>query len=175
MPLFEQRKLAVRVQRRHAGRAADQGRVHRRARKRPRNLFSHSDQQLAAQGQIPGQLTPSGWGGRSIDVDRRRQCRGAASRAWCRSPGDALFTQGVTSLPVALSRFGSLGPGAAIRIRPTGKIRYEALARILAADRDNQLVAQAQEVMALAVRSSEALAGALSDAERRSSTRRSPA
>jgi uncharacterized protein (DUF1501 family) len=76
--------------------------------------------------------------------------------------GDALYTVGQTSLPVALSRFGSLGL-AGDRDSPEGRVRYEAMARILASDRDNQLVAQASEVMALAVRSSEALAGALND------------
>ncbi len=129
---------------------------------RPRNLFSHSDQQLAAQGLIAGQPTASGWGGRAMDIV------GAGAEAggvpgMVSLAGDALFTVGVTSLPVALSRFGSLGL-ASDRDSPAGKIRYEALARILAVDRESPVVAQAQEVMALAVRSSEALAGALSDA-----------
>lgn len=159
--LFEQKKLAV---------VANVGTLvapltraeYAAGQKRPRNLFSHSDQQLTAQGQIPGAMTPSGWGGRAIDAlgggNDTRGIPGMVSLA-----GDALFTVGVTSLPVALSRFGSVGLGGD-RDSPEGQVRYAALARILAADRDNQLVAQAQEVMALAVRSSEALAGALNDA-----------
>jgi len=157
-PLFEQKKLAVVA---NVGTLvapltkADYG----AGRNRPRNLFSHSDQQLATQGQIAGALVPSGWGGRAIDAigggNDARGIPGMVSLA-----GDALFTQGVSSLPVALSRFGSLGVGDADSAE--AQIRYTALARILAADRDNQIVAQAQEVMALAVRSSEALAGALS-------------
>ncbi len=158
-PLFEQKKLAV---------VANVGTLvapltkadYVAGRSRPRNLFSHSDQQLATQGQVPGALVPSGWGGRAIDVvgggNGSRGIPGMVSLA-----GDALFTQGVTSLPVALSRFGSLGLSGD-RESPEGQARYTALARILATDRDNQIVAQAQEVMALAVRSSEALAGALS-------------
>jgi len=128
-------------------------------RNRPRNLFSHSDQQLAAQGQVPGAMVPSGWGGRAIDaIGGGNAARGIP--AMVSLAGDALFTQGVTSLPVALSRYGSVGLGGDPE-SSDGKIRYAALSRILAADRDNQIVAQAQEVMALAVRSSEALAGAL--------------
>ncbi len=129
--------------------------------KRPRNLFSHSDQQAAWQGQVPGQVTVSGWGGRMVDAigagNGARAIPGMVSLA-----GDALYTVGQTSLPVALSRFGSLGL-AGDRDSPEGRIRYEAMARILASDRENQLVAHASEVMALAVRSSEALAGALND------------
>ena len=161
VPLFEQRKLAV---------VCNTGTLvapltkaeYNAGTKRPRNLFSHSDQQLAAQGSLPGQPTPSGWGGRSIDAVGAGNAAGGVP-GMVSLAGDALFTQGVTSLPVALSRFGSLGLSGDPN-STTGKIRYQALARILAADRDNELVAQAQEVMALAVRSSEALAGALSDA-----------
>ena len=161
VPLFEQKKLAV---------VCNTGTLvapltraqYIAGGARPRNLFSHSDQQLAAQGLVPGQPTASGWGGRSIDV------AGAGNNAggipgMVSLAGDALFTVGVTSLPVALSRFGSLGLSGD-RDTPAGTVRYEALARILATDRENELVAQAQEVMALAVQSSEALAGALNDA-----------
>ncbi len=156
-PLFEQKKLAV---------VANVGTLvapitkadYLAGRNRPRNLFSHSDQQLATQGQIAGALVPSGWGGRAIDAigggNDGRGIPGMVSLA-----GDALFTQGVSSLPVALSRFGSFGVGDD---SAEAQIRNAALARILAADRDNLIVAQAQEVMALAVRSSEALTGALS-------------
>lgn len=161
VPLFEQRRLAVVC---NAGTLlAPMTRAEYRAGlKRPRNLFSHSDQQLTWQGSIPGQLTVSGWGGRMIDTlpggNPARAIPGMVSLS-----GDALYTVGVTSLPVALSRFGSLGL-AGDRDSVSGRIRYEAMARILAADRESQLVAHASEVMALAMRSSEALAGALSDA-----------
>lgn len=160
-PLFEQRKLAV---------LCNTGTLvapltkaqYLAGQNRPRNLFSHSDQQLVSQGQIFAAPTPSGWGGRSIDVVGAGNSAGGVP-GMVSLAGDALFTIGVTSLPVALSRFGSLG----LNGDPTsqsGTIRRQSLTRILAADRDNELVAQAQEVMALAVRSSEALAGALTDA-----------
>lgn len=158
VPLFEQKKLAL---------VANVGTLvapitkadYVAGRNRPRNLFSHSDQQLATQGQIAGAMVPSGWGGRAIDAvgggNDGKGIPGMVSLA-----GDALFTQGVTSLPVALSRYGSLGLGGD-QDSPEGQARYTALARILASDGDNEIVAQAQQVMALAVRSSEALAGAL--------------
>jgi uncharacterized protein (DUF1501 family) len=160
LPSFEQKKLGVIC---NAGTlVAPVTRAEYAAGlKRPRNLFSHSDQQATWQGQVPGQVTTSGWGGRMVDVigagNGARAIPGMVSLA-----GDALYTVGQTSLPVALSRFGSLGL-AGDRDSPEGRVRYEAMARILASDRDNQLVAQASEVMALAVRSSEALAGALND------------
>jgi len=160
-PLFEQRKLAV---------VCNTGTLvgpitkadYAAGKNRPRNLFSHSDQTLVGQGAIAGAPTPSGWGGRSIDVVGAGNAAGSVP-GMVSLAGDALFTIGVTSLPVALSRFGSLG----LNGDPTsqsGTIRRESMTRILAADRDNEIVAQAQEVMALAVRSSEALAGALTDA-----------
>ena len=161
VPLFEQRKLAV-VNNVGTLVAPLTKAEYVAGSKRPRNLFSHSDQQLTAQGQVPGQPTPTGWGGRAIDTagggNAARGIPGMVSLA-----GDALFTVGATSLPVALSRYGSLGL-AADRTSEEGRIRYEAFARILTLDRENQLVAAAQEVMALAVRSSEALAGALDGA-----------
>lgn len=161
VPLFEQRKLAV---------LCNTGTLvapltkaqYLAGQNRPRNLFSHSDQQLVSQGQIFAAPTPSGWGGRSIDVAGAGNAAGGVP-GMVSLAGDALFTIGVTSLPVALSRFGSLGLNGD-PTSPAGTIRRQSLTRILAADRDNELVAQAQEVMALAVRSSEALAGALTDA-----------
>lgn len=161
VPLFQQKKLAV---------ASNVGTLtapltkaqYVAGQNRPRNLFSHSDQQLVAQGSIFGAPVPSGWGGRSIDVTGAGNLAGGIP-GMVSLAGDALFTVGVTSLPVALSRFGSLGL-AGDRNSTEGQLRHQALSRILAADRDNELVAQAQETMALAVRSSEALAGALTDA-----------
>lgn len=161
VPLFEQRRLAVLC---NTGTlVAPLTRAQYLAgQNRPRNLFSHSDQQLVSQGQIFAAPTPSGWGGRAIDVVGAGNAAGGVP-GMVSLAGDALFTVGVTSLPVALSRYGSLGLNGD-PTSPTGTIRRQALTRILAMDRDNELVAQAQEVMALAVRSSEALAGALTDA-----------
>jgi uncharacterized protein (DUF1501 family) len=128
----------------------------------PRNLFSHSDQQATWQGLIPGQPTTSGWGGRIVDVtgagNSALAIPGMVSLA-----GDALYTIGATSLPVALSQNGALGL-AGDRYSDSGRIRYASMTKILALDRGNQLQASAADVMALAVKSSEALSDALNAA-----------
>jgi uncharacterized protein (DUF1501 family) len=161
LPLFQQGKLAV---------VANVGTLvapisradYMNGKSRPRNLFSHSDQQLVWQGSIPGAPMPSGWGGRIADAvpcgNPALAIPGMVSLS-----GDALFTVGVTTLPVALARDGSLGL-AGDRGSDEGQVRYDAMARILTVDRDNELVAKAQDVMTLAIKSSDALAGALDSA-----------
>lgn len=129
---------------------------------RPRNLFSHSDQQSAWQGLVPGQATPSGWGGRIVDItgagNSALAIPGMVSLA-----GDAVYTIGATSLPVALSQNGALGL-AGDRYSDAGRVRYAAMGRILTLDREHQLQAKAADVMALAMKSSEALSDALNAA-----------
>ena len=160
-PLFEQGKLAV---------VANVGPLttpisradYLAGKSRPRNLFSHSDQQSTWQGQLAGQSTSSGWGGRIIDVTGA----GNAARAipgMVSLSGDAIYTIGATSLPVALSQDGALGL-AGDRYSDSGRIRYDAMTKILARDRENLLQANAADVMALAVKSSEALSDALNSA-----------
>ncbi len=128
----------------------------------PRNLFSHSDQQSTWQGLVPGQATPSGWGGRIVDVTGAGNAA-LAIPGMVSLSGDAVYTIGATSLPVALSQNGALGL-AGDRYSDAGRVRYAAMSRILAVDRENQLQAKAADVMALAVKSSEALADALNAA-----------
>ena len=158
VPLFDQGKLAVVC---NAGTlVAPLTRADYLADKaHPRNLFSHSDQQLAWQGLLPGAPTSSGWGGRSVDVTRAGNAT-LAIPGMVSLSGDALFTVGVATLPVALARDGSLGLSGS-RGSTEGKIRYDALNRILEADRDHLLIAKASDVMALAIQSSDALSGAL--------------
>jgi uncharacterized protein (DUF1501 family) len=125
----------------------------------PRNLFSHSDQQSTWQGLVPGQPTTSGWGGRIVDVTGAGNAT-LAIPGMVSLSGDALYTIGATSLPVALSQNGALGL-AGDRYSDSGRVRYEAMTKILTLDRENQLQASAADVMALAVKSSEALSDAL--------------
>jgi uncharacterized protein (DUF1501 family) len=128
----------------------------------PRNLFSHSDQQSVWQGLIPGQATPSGWGGRIVDVTGAGNAA-LAIPGMVSLSGDAIYTIGATSLPVALSQDGALGL-AGDRYSDSGRIRYDAMTKILTLDRENLLQASAADVMALAVKSSEALSDALNAA-----------
>ena len=125
----------------------------------PRNLFSHSDQQSTWQGLVPGQATPSGWGGRIVDVTSAGNAT-LAIPGMVSLAGDAVYTIGATSLPVALSQNGATGL-AGDRYSDDGRIRYAAMNKILTLDRENQLQAKAADVMGLAVKSSEALSDAL--------------
>lgn len=160
-PLFEQGKLAV-VANVGALTAPITRADYLAGKARPRNLFSHSDQQSVWQGLVPGQATPSGWGGRIVDVTGAGNA-GLAIPGMVSLAGDAIYTIGATSLPVALAQDGALGL-AGDRYSDSGRIRYNALNRILARDREHQLVASAADVMTLAVKSSEALSDALNSA-----------
>jgi len=160
-PLFEQGRLAV-VANVGALTAPITRADYLTGKSRPRNLFSHSDQQSTWQGLVPGQATTSGWGGRIVDAT------GAGNPALAipgmvSLSGDAIYTIGATSLPVALSQDGALGL-AGDRYSDSGRIRYDAMTKILARDRENQLTASAADVMALAMKSSEALSDALNSA-----------
>ena len=121
----------------------------------PQNLFSHSDQQLAWQGLIPGAVQNSGFGGRIVDAisagNPALAIPGMVSLA-----GDALYTVGLTTLPVSLSGDGSTGlPFDASSTE--GQILSASLGRLLTVERGNQLVARAADVMALALQSTAAL------------------
>jgi len=158
VPLFEQGKLAV-VTNVGALTAPTTRADYLAGKPHPRNLFSHSDQQATWQGLVPGQATTSGWGGRIVDVTGAGNAA-LAIPGMVSLAGDALYTIGETSLPVALSQNGALGL-AGDRYSDTGRVRYDAMTKILTLDRENLLQASAADVMALAVKSSEALSDAL--------------
>ena len=121
--------------------------------KSPRNLFSHSDQQLQWQGLVPGALVNTGWGGRIAD-------RTDAGNPVLAIPGvisldgDALFTVGETSVPLALPGDGGNGL-AGDPDTPWGRIRLDAMRQLLAVERGNVVVAKAADTMDLALRSAE--------------------
>lgn len=127
--------------------------------KAPRNLFSHSDQQLQWQGLVPGSLFNSGWGGRVAD-------RTGAGNTELGIPGvisldgDALFTIGESTVPLALPGDGGNGLAGDLD-SPWGRLRFDAMRRILAADRSNLIVAKAADTMDLALRSAEQVNRAL--------------
>jgi len=127
--------------------------TYRSGGKAPRNLFSHSDQQLQWQGLVPGALVNTGWGGRIAD-------RTGAGNATLAIPGvisldgDALFTIGETTVPLALPDDGGNGL-AGDTDSGYGKLRLDAMRQLLAVDRDNLIVAKAADTMDLALRSAE--------------------
>jgi uncharacterized protein (DUF1501 family) len=121
----------------------------------PRNLFSHSDQQQQWQGLVPNGLANTGWGGRIADLT-------AAGNSVLGIPGvlsvsgDALFTIGQTSIPLALPGDGGNGLSGDYE-SDAGRIRYAALQKLLTVDRDPVLVAKAADVMDLALKSAKAI------------------
>jgi len=125
----------------------------------PRNLFSHSDQQLQWQGLVPGALVNSGWGGRVSD-------RIAAGNAELAIPGvisldgDALFTIGETSIPLALPGDGGNGLAGDLD-SPYGRLRLDSMRRLLAIERSNTIVAKSADVMDLALKSAEKVQNAI--------------
>ena len=127
----------------------------------PRNLFSHSDQQLQWQGLVPNAAATTGWGGRVADATAAGNMLygipGVLSLA-----GDALFTIGETSIPLALPGDGGNGLAGDID-SPSGKLRYESMKRLLQVERDSTIVAHAADVMALALASAEKINAVFND------------
>ena len=121
--------------------------------KAPRNLFSHSDQQLQWQGLVPNAQATTGWGGRVADATHAGNMifgiPGVLSLA-----GDALFSIGTTSIPLALPGDGNDGLAGDIA-STSGQLRYESMKRLLQVDRDSTIVGKAADVMALALASAE--------------------
>jgi uncharacterized protein (DUF1501 family) len=158
-PLFVQKKLAVVC---NVGTlVAPLTRATYRAGtvKGPRNLFSHSDQQLQWQGLVPGALFNTGWGGRVAD-------RTAAGNPTLAIPGvisldgDALYTVGETTVPLALPGDGGNGL-AGDPDSPIGRLRLDTMRKLLVVERDNLIVAKAADTMDLALRSAETVNAAI--------------
>jgi uncharacterized protein (DUF1501 family) len=76
----------------------------------PSNLFSHPDQQLEWQNQMQNGSGSSGWAGRIADKLNTQYNPGGLVPMIASLSGDALFCNGTTTSPVAVS---SSGPGAA--------------------------------------------------------------
>jgi uncharacterized protein (DUF1501 family) len=121
----------------------------------PRNLFSHSDQQLQWQGLVPNTVSNTGWGGRVADVTMAGNSLLGIPGVLSVS-GDALFTIGQTSIPLALPGDGGNGLSGDYESQ-AGQVRYAALQKLLTIDRDSTLVSKAADVMTLALKSAKAI------------------
>ncbi|MEP6678047.1 MAG: DUF1501 domain-containing protein [Betaproteobacteria bacterium] len=115
-------------------------------RNRPPNLFSHSDQQSAWQGLIPGAQLRTGWGGRFADrlltVNSGQQIPTIVSVS-----GAQVFANGFTTTPFVIPSNG----GASVQGQgndAVSKARYAALKALLATGSGNQVVQGAASVMA---------------------------
>ena len=113
---------------------------------RPPNLFSHSDQQAAWQGLIPGAQLRTGWGGRFADrlltVNSGQQIPTIVSVS-----GSQIFANGVSAKPFVIPSNG----GATVSGQgkdPVSTARYNALKALLATGSANQVVQGAAGVMA---------------------------
>ena len=113
---------------------------------RPPNLFSHSDQQAAWQGLIPGAQLRTGWGGRFADrlmtVNSGQQIPTIVSVS-----GSQIFSSGMATTPfVVPSNGGAIVQGQGSDA--VSKARYAALKALLATGSANQVVQGAANVMA---------------------------
>jgi uncharacterized protein (DUF1501 family) len=104
---------------------------------------------------LPNAASNTGWGGRLADVT-------AAGNSLLGIPGvlsvsgDALFTIGQTSVPLALPGDGGNGLSGDFE-SAAGRVRYAAVQQLLEIDREPTLVAKAADVMQLALKSAKAI------------------
>ncbi len=131
-------------------------------RNRPPNLFSHSDQQAAWQGLIPGARLRTGWGGRLADrltvVNAGQQVPTLVSVA-----GSQIFGNGFGTTPFVIPANGGAivsGQGG----DAVSKARYAALKALLATGSSNRVVQGAADVMASSLAANDAANPVLSAA-----------
>ncbi|MFN2454577.1 MAG: DUF1501 domain-containing protein [Pyrinomonadaceae bacterium] len=132
---------------------------------RPRNLFSHSDQQAQWQTSISETPSATGWAGRT--ADRTRTLNGAATFPMIVSvAGASLFTNGVQTFPIALTPNQSFGLQGYTQkgTDPNVAARYNAVQQLLTSDRDATLVDSASNLTSQAVGNSDLLNTALASA-----------
>jgi uncharacterized protein (DUF1501 family) len=117
---------------------------------RPKNLFSHSDQQAQWQTSLADQAVATGWGGRAADKTRALNPADVRFPMMITVSGVTLFTSAQTELPLALS------PGSPFRLEgfpvpPDADPRYQTLQQLVQADRRAVLVRSAAITMDQAV------------------------
>jgi uncharacterized protein (DUF1501 family) len=113
---------------------------------RPQNLFSHSDQQNAWMGLMPGASVLTGWGGRSAD-----SASVAAANAGSLIPvtisvsGKQLFTIGAKTAPLVIPQNG--GVTVSGQNATDGAARFAGLQGLLSTGQTNTVVAGASAIM----------------------------
>jgi uncharacterized protein (DUF1501 family) len=118
---------------------------------RPQNLFSHSDQQNAWMGQIPGTSVITGWGGRAADQPSVIAANtGSLIPVTISVSGKQLFTIGKQTSPLVIPQNG----GVALSGQAADSVsmaRYNALTALLGTGGTNTVVSGASAVMTQAV------------------------
>ncbi len=112
---------------------------------RPQNLFSHSDQQNAWMGQLPGATVLTGWGGRSADAPSIALANAQSNIPVAMSiSGKQLFTIGAKSAPLVLPQNGGVSVSA--QNGADAAARFTALQALLGTGKTNSVVAGASAI-----------------------------
>jgi uncharacterized protein (DUF1501 family) len=114
---------------------------------RPRNLFSHSDQQSLWQTSLADQTSPTGWGGRLADKTRHLNPPDIRFPMMITVTGVTVFTAGDTE------RSLQLPPGAQFRFEglAEGGPQYEAMRQLTRIDREATLIRSASVTLEQAI------------------------
>ena len=114
---------------------------------RPPNLFSHSDQQSAWMGKVPGVSVATGWGGRSADqASVIAASTGSLIPVTISVSGKQLFTIGTKTSPLVIpSNGGVLLSGQAADAVSTA--RFNAVQALLGTGKTNTVVAGASGIL----------------------------
>jgi len=121
---------------------------------RPPNLFSHSDQQYAWMGLMPGAIVRTGWAGRASDKLKNANT-GALIPSTVSVSGNQVFGMGNSTVPFVIPQNGGVnlsGQGA----DAVSKARYTALRALLVSGTGNTIVDGAAAVMDTALTAAEA-------------------
>src|SRR4030095_11575931 len=114
---------------------------------RPQNLFSHSDQQSAWMGKLPGAAVFTGWGGRSADAPSVIAANaGSVLPVTISVSGKQLFTIGARTAPLVIPQNGGVsvsGQGAAT----DQDARFNAMQALLNTGLTNQVVAGGSAIL----------------------------
>jgi uncharacterized protein (DUF1501 family) len=116
---------------------------------RPQNLFSHSDQQNAWSGLIPGAPIRTGWGGRAADspsVSSANTASGSKIPVAISVSGLQLFTVGATTAPLVIPQNGGVAVSGQAT-DPVSTARYNAVNSLLTVGGTNVVVAGASGVL----------------------------
>ena len=117
---------------------------------RPQNLFSHSDQQNAWMGKLPGASVATGWGGRSGDAPSVIAASTTSLLPVTVSvSGKQLFTIGNKTSPLVIPSNG--GVTVSGQVATDGAARYAALQALLNTGKTNTVIAGASGIMSQAL------------------------
>ena len=117
---------------------------------RPQNLFSHSDQQNAWMGQLPGAPVATGWGGRSGDTASLGTFNATSLIPTTISvSGKQVFTIGNKTAPLVIP--GNGGVSVSAQSGADAAARYAALQALLATGGTNVVVAGGSSILTQAL------------------------